>query len=191
VSTNVTKRRYVSEIQKKHSNLLKRKMRYIMKKSLFVLFLLPLAAFAKVEVTMLEGKNYNDLEISQISYSKSKEDFKRIIEKYLNKYLDKSGKSDFNVNITFKEVDMAGRMDVTSSMGGMRGKVRKIDDLDFASLEFSYVITKGQKTVKSGEQVLKDLGTSRTIKERTRRNTESLYYEVRLLKNWLDEVIVS
>jgi hypothetical protein len=162
-----------------------------MKKSLFIFLLLPLVASAKVEVNLLEDKNYNDLEISKISSSQSKEDFKRIVEKYLNKHLKKIDKADYDVSITFKEVDMAGRMDIGHSMARMAGKIRKVNDMDFVRLEFSYVISKGQTTVKSGEEVLKDVGTMRSVKERTRRDSDTLYFEIRLLKDWLDGALAS
>jgi hypothetical protein len=159
-----------------------------MKKSLLVLLLLPLVASAKVDINLIEDKNYNDLEISQISLSESKKDFKRIVEKYLNKHLEKSGQSDFNVSITFNEVDMAGRMDGAASMSG---KIRKINNMDYARLEFSYVISKGNTTIKSGDEVLKDVGTRRSLKDRSRRNNQSLYFELRMLKDWLDSALAS
>jgi DNA polymerase/3'-5' exonuclease PolX len=160
-----------------------------MKKLLLVCCFIPWLANADVTVNLIEDKIYTDLDLTEVSRKKNKEKFKLLVEKYLNKHLVKTGHSEKQIELDFKEVDMAGRVDKFRKMGIM-ADMRVIDQMDVSYLEFSFTIKKGTEVIKQGDKVLKDVGTIKTARDRMRKNRhQALYFELRLLKNWLDEIL--
>ncbi len=156
-----------------------------MKRLLLIGLLLPgfaMAADSAVDIKLDKEKNYIDLDLN-LTKQKSYSEFERILEKDLAKVVTEKLGSGYQLEITFKEVDMAGYVDEFSGTGGMR-KVRP--NSDTLRLEFDFVLKDASGVVvKSGSKNLKDVGVTINARDIGFKREPQLYFEIRLLKQWI------
>ncbi|RWU08814.1 DUF3016 domain-containing protein [Pseudidiomarina gelatinasegens] len=146
---------------------------------------------AKVEVKWDEVKSFSDFEAVNELQSRFEERTKAKFEEYVAELGAKLPESN-TLQVTFKDVDLAGRVDATFG-ATTSGFQRVLDDVSYPELVISYRYTDAQGAeLSSADKVeLKSLAPPRNMRNIQGSSHDSLYFEKELLMEWFNDTFPS
>lgn len=156
-----------------------------------MMFLSAPAYAAKVEVSWGAIADFTDME----AVNERRDRFQARMQKGLADHLEELAKSlpDANtLQVTFNDVDLAGRVEPTFGNAGTSHQ-RILDDLAYPRLDISYryVSSNGELLSEGENVVLKSLAPMNTRRDVMGSSRETLYFEKKLLSEWFSDTFQS
>ena len=160
----------------------------------FFTLIIPLLLFTTLSSSLIAGdvdikwehpKKYTDIfPNSSSNRKKYRQHVMQALSTHLDKLASEKLPSGYHLKITVLDIDLAGYIDFD------RGYSQRIvREVDFPRIKLVYQLIKDQKVIRESKADLKDMNFLRHINSKFK-NTESFYYEKRLLSDWFNQSIV-
>lgn len=144
------------------------------------------SALCGVQVNLVDPEGFADIQDSNSSRKSSIEGFKKEISEFFDSKSKQVLKSGHTLSIDILDVDRAG--DLRYNYTATHDDMRILRDTVRVRVKLKYTITDADKNVvKSGEEHLKEFYHIGSIDAR-KNQRKKLYYEKRLISDWLDKL---
>ncbi|MDX1706392.1 DUF3016 domain-containing protein [Pseudidiomarina sp.] len=143
------------------------------------------AAAAETTVTFETPDEYQDIE----AVNAKQDEFEQIIMNGLREHIVKLGKElpeGYKLEFVVTDLDLAGRVEPTFG-ATTSNYMRVLDRIDYPMIEFRYKLTDAQgDNIKSGDERLRDMGITSTMRAAKAAGRDVLYYEKEMLSQWFN-----
>ncbi|RUO69013.1 DUF3016 domain-containing protein [Pseudidiomarina salinarum] len=140
---------------------------------------------AETTVIFEQPDEYQDIE----AVNSKQDEFEQMIMEGLRKHIVKLGEElpeGYNLEFVVTDLDLAGRVEPTFG-ATTSSYMRVLDRIDYPMIEFRYKLTDAQgENIKSGDERLRDMGITSTMRAAKESGRDVLYYEKEMLSQWFD-----
>ena len=142
------------------------------------------AEIKQVQINWHEPENYRDVRSPDGGQKRYRERVFKQLDKHFQKMASKHLPDNYSLKVKMTNVDLAG--DARFYTGGINN-FRVLKDIHWPSMEFEYQLFEDHKLIKKDAMKVKDMSYLQRIGLRSQ--SESFYYDKRLISEWFKDEI--
>jgi hypothetical protein len=147
------------------------------------------AAASNLTVTYVNPEKFSDGAYQQLSFGGTPRtgEVQRDMTRYLTSLAAKQLPAGETLSIEVLDIDLAGKIE--PDMARTQSNIRVVRDLDSPRIKLRYVLTRGDQTLASGEDLLTDIGFLRNAHSYA--SNDQLRYEKPMLGRWFRQLMTN